>query len=79
MELMGIKEFSESRNISDKMLRELIKQGMVSAGRYGRKWLLVADVVDQQLREMFAPPARQDKVQNIRKGRYQSALKALLD
>lgn len=79
MELMGIKEFSESRNISDKMLRELIKQGKVSAGRYGRKRLLVADVVDQQLREMFAPPAKQDKVQNIRKGRYQSALKALLD
>ena len=79
MELMGIKEFSKSRNISDKMLRELIKQGKVSAGRYGRKWLLVSDVVDQQLREMFAPPAKQDKVQNIRKGRYQSALKALLD
>lgn len=79
MELMGIKEFSESRNISDKMLRELIKQGKISAGRYGRKWLLVADVVDQQLREMFAPPAKQGKVQNIRKGRYQSALKALLD
>lgn len=78
-ELMGIKEFSESRNISDKMLRKLIKQGKVSAGRYGRKWLLAADVVDQQLREMFAPPAKQDKVQNIRKGRYQSALKALLD
>ena len=79
MELMGIKEFSESRNISDKMLRELIKQGKVSAGRYGRKCLPGADVVDQQLREMFAPPAKQDKVQNIRKGRYQSALKALLD
>ena len=31
------------------------------------------------IREMFAPPAKQDKVQNIRKGRYQSALKALLD
>lgn len=79
MELMGIKEFSESRNISDKMLRELIKQGKVSAGRYGRKWFLVADVVDQQLKEMFAPTAKQGKVQNIRKGRYQSALKALLD
>ena len=79
MELMGIKEFSESRNISDKMLRELIKQGKISAGRYGRKWLLVTDVVDQQLREMFAPPAKQDKVRNVKKGRYQSALKALLD
>ena len=31
------------------------------------------------IREMFAPPAKQDKVQNIRKGHYQSALKALLD
>lgn len=31
------------------------------------------------IREMFAPPAKQDKVQNIRKGRHQSALKALLD
>ena len=56
MELMGIKEFSESRNISDKMLRELIKQGKVSAGRYGRKWLLVADVVDQQLRKCSHRP-----------------------
>ena len=79
MLLMGIKEYAESRSISDKMLRELIKQGKVSAGRYGRKWLLVADVVDQQLKEMFAPPAKQERIQNIRKGRYQSALKALLD
>ena len=31
------------------------------------------------IREMFEAPAKQDKVHDIRKGRYYSALKALLD
>ena len=33
--LMSIKEYAESRNVNDKVLRKLIAEGKIAAGRVG--------------------------------------------
>lgn len=74
MLLMGIKEFAQSRGLSDKRLRRLISEGKISAAKDCGKWLLVAEVVDRQLMELFAPPPM-IQVPRI-KGSFREALKA---
>lgn len=74
MLLMGIREFAQSRGLSDKRLRRLIMEGKVSAAKDGGKWLLVAEVVDKQLMELFAP-APMVQVPKLKNG-FRAALKA---
>lgn len=74
MLLMGIREFAQSRGLSDKRLRRLIMEGKVSAAKDGGKWLLVAEVVDKQLMELFAP-APMAQVPKLKNG-FRAALKA---
>lgn len=73
MLLMGIRQFAQSRGISDKRLRRLIMEGKISAAKDCGKWLLVAEVVDKQLMELFAPPPMQ--VPKLKNG-FRAALKA---
>lgn len=72
---MGIKEFAKSRGISDKRLRRLIMEGKISAAKDCGKWLLVAEVVDEQLKELFAPQPM-IQVPKLKCG-FRAALKAL--
>lgn len=74
MLLMGIREFAQSRGISDKRLRRLIMEGKISAAKDCGKWLLVAEVVDKQLTELFAPPPMV-QVPKLKNG-FRAALKA---
>ena len=55
MLLMSIKEYSESRNVNDRMLRKLIAEGKIAAGRVGRKWLLDVAKVDAYFEELTTP------------------------
>ena len=55
MLLMSIKEYAESRNVNDKVLRKLIAEGKISAGRVGRKWLLDVAKVDAYFEELTTP------------------------
>lgn len=76
MKLMGLREYAESRGISTKMLTKMIHDGTVSAGKYGRKWMLVMEVADKQLSAKFAPEPKVE-VPRVKKNAYQDALKAL--
>lgn len=55
MLLMSIKEYAESRNVNDKVLRKLIAEGKIAAGRVGRKWLLDVAKVDAFFEELTTP------------------------
>ena len=55
MLLMSIKEYAESRNVNDKVLRKLIAEGKIAAGRVGRKWILDVDRVDAFFKELTTP------------------------
>lgn len=55
MLLMSIREYAESRNVNDKVLRKLIAEGKIAAGRVGRKWLLDVDKVDAYFEELTTP------------------------
>lgn len=74
MLLMGIRQFAQSRGISDKRLRRLIMEGKISAVKDCGKWLLVAEVVDKQLMELFAPSPMM-QVPKLKNG-FRAALKA---
>lgn len=76
MQLMSLKEYAESRGISTNMLTKMIHDGTVSAGKYGRKWMLVIEIADRQLSDKFAPEPKV-KVSKVKKGSYKDALKAL--
>ena len=55
MLLMSIKEYAESRNVNDKVLRKLIAEGKIAAGKVGKKWLLDVDRVDAFFKEITTP------------------------
>lgn len=55
MLLMSIKEYAESRNVNDRLLRKLIAEGKIAAGRVGRKWLLDVAKVDAYFEELTTP------------------------
>ena len=55
MLLMSIKEYAESRNVNDKVLRKLIADGKIAAGRVGRKWILDVAKVDEFFEELTTP------------------------
>ena len=81
MLLMGIKEYAVSRSLSDKLIRKLVADGVVSFNRSGRKYLLGPDVVDEQIKKFFSPqpePEPQEpKAPKIKVGSFHAALKAL--
>lgn len=77
MLLMGIKEYATSRRISDKLVRKLVTDGMVSSGKSGRKYLLVPEVVDEQIKKIFAVKPEQKTIPKIKKGGFHDALKTL--
>lgn len=81
MLLMGIKEYAVSRSISDKLIRKLVADGVVSFSRSGRKYLLVPEVVDEQIKKFFSPqpePQPQEPpAPKIPKCGFHAALKAL--
>lgn len=52
MQLMTISQYAKSRNISDKMVRRLINEGKLPAGRVGRKYLLNVDAVDASFEKL---------------------------
>ncbi len=62
MKLMTIAEYAKSRNVSDKMIRKLINEGQLPAGRIGNKYLLNVDAVDacfsELTGEMKKPPVK---------------------
>lgn len=53
--LMGIAEYAEARNISQKMLRKLIKGEEIAAGKCHGKWLLDVERVDEYFRKLTTP------------------------
>ena len=55
MLLMSIKEYSVTRNVNDKILRKLIAEGKIAAGKIGRRWMLDADRVDAFFIELTTP------------------------
>lgn len=55
MLLMSIKEYSATRNVNDKILRKLIAEGKLAAGKIGRRWMLDADRVDAFFTELTTP------------------------
>lgn len=81
MLLMGIKEYATSRSISDKLVRKLVVEGAVSFSRTGRKYLLVPEVVDEQIKRIFSPKPKSQppelEVPKIVKSSFHAALKAL--
>lgn len=58
MLIMSIKEYSISRNVSNKLIRKLIADGKIAAGRVGRKWLLDVDKVDSYFKNITTPAPR---------------------
>ena len=56
IKLMGIREYAETRNVSDKLIRKLIDQKKLSAGKVGNKWLLNVERCDKFFEELTTPP-----------------------
>ena len=56
IKLMGIREYSETRNVSDKLIRKLIDQKKLFAGKVGNKWLLNVERCDKFFEELTTPP-----------------------
>lgn len=81
MLLMGIKEYAMSREISDKLVRKLVVEGAISFSRAGRKYMLVPEVVDEQIKKIFSPEPKKLEVaipkQKVKKGSFHAALAAL--
>ena len=48
-------DFAKSRGVSDKLIRRLIVQHEIAAGRVGRKWILDVEKVDNYFREITTP------------------------
>lgn len=47
MEILTIKQYAESRQLSDKLIRRLILSGDIPAGKCGNKYLLNGAKVDE--------------------------------
>lgn len=58
MQLMGIKEYATSRNISEQMVRKLAKERKIAAGQEGRKWILDAERCDEYFMKLTTPQPR---------------------
>lgn len=56
IKLMGIREYAETRNVSDKLIRKLIDQKKLFAGKVGNKWLLNVERCDKFFEELTTPP-----------------------
>lgn len=59
--LMGIAEYAAARNISQKMLRRLIKAEEIAAGKCHGKWLLDVERVDEYFRQLTTPRKQERK------------------
>ncbi len=81
MLLMGIKEYAESRSISEKLVRKLMLAGQIPFGKSGKKYMLVPEVVDDRVRAIFSAETEKPKVERavpkLAKGEFHAALKAL--
>lgn len=53
--LMGIAEYARERNISQKMIRKLISNDEIAAGKCHGKWLLDVERVDEYFRNLTTP------------------------
>ena len=84
MLLMGIKEYAESRSISEKLVRKLMLAGQIPFGKSGKKYMLVPEVVDDRVRAIFsaetekAEPKIERAAPKLAKGEFHAALKALV-
>lgn len=61
LQLMTINQYAKSRGVSDKLIRRLIVQHEIAAGRVGRKWLLDVERVDNYFRELTTPSVQMVK------------------
>ena len=81
MLLMGIKEYAESRSISEKLVRKLMLAGQIPFGKSGKKYMLVPEVVDDRVRAIFSAETEKPKVERdvpkLSKGEFHAALKSL--
>lgn len=59
--LMGVAEYASARNISQKMLRKLIKGEEIAAGKCHGKWLLDVDAVDEYFKQLTKPRKQERK------------------
>ena len=59
--LMSIAEYAAARNVSQKMLRRLIKAEEIAAGKCYGKWLLDVERVDEYFRELTTPHKQERK------------------
>lgn len=78
MLLMGIKEYAESRSISEKLVRKLMLAGQIPFGKSGKKYLLVPEAVDEQIKVLFTAKEEVEKKKRATPNAFHAALKALV-
>lgn len=77
MLLMGIREYAESRSISEKLVRKLMLAGQIPFGKSGKKYLLVPEAVDEQIKAIFTAKEEVKKKRSMPNA-FHNALKALV-
>ena len=78
MLLMSIKEYAESRSISEKLVRKLMLAGKIPFGKSGKKYLLVPEVVDEQIKVLFTAKEKAGKKKRTAPNAFHAALIALV-
>ena len=75
MLLMGIKEYAQSRSISEKLVRKLMLAGQIPFGKSGKKYLLVPE---EQIKALFTAKEEVEKKKRATPNAFHAALKALV-
>ena len=76
MEVVTLKEYSTRCGLPYKTITKMVRDGTLSAGKYGKRWMLIVEEADRQLKALFAPEPKV-KVPKVKRGSYKDALKAL--
>ena len=58
MQLMGIKEYAISRNLSENLVYKLAREHKIAAGQEGRTWILDAERCDEYFLQLTTPQPR---------------------
>lgn len=75
MQLMGIKEYAASRNISEKLVRQLARERKIAAGQAGRKWILDAERCDEYFVRLTTPQPQASRIKGNPKFNFKEALR----